>query len=165
MFLPKSVLVPTSGPVIPDDILNLTIAAKAVVPPAAPIAAAPVAATRPKPVAPKPVSSQAPLLRHGKPKYEDVPVTNIRTVIAKRLTESKQTVPHQYTSVKVNVLNAITLRQTLKEQGIKISMNDLVLKATAIALTKVPQLNAVWTGEGLCACSWLNIKCNIFLLL
>lgn len=144
---PWTPIIPTSGPVIPDDILNLTIAAKAVVPPAAPIAAAPVAATRTKPAAPKPVSSQAPLLRHGKPKYEDVPVTNIRTVIAKRLTESKQTVPHQYTSVKVNVLNAITLRQTLKEQGIKISMNDLVLKATAIALTKVPQLNAVWTGE------------------
>ena len=101
--------------------------------------------------APKPAlaPSSAPLLRHGKPKWIDTPVTSIRTVIAKRLSESKQTVPHQYTSVKVNVKNAIGLRKTLKDQGVNISMNDLVLKATAVALTKVPQLNAIWTGEGL----------------
>ena len=87
--------------------------------------------------------------RSGRPKFEDIPVTGIRNVIAKRLLESKNTIPHQYTSVKVNVANAVDLRKQLKTQGTNISMNDLVLKATAVALQKVPQLNAVWKGDGM----------------
>lgn len=130
--------IPSTGPVIPSDILNLSLAAKSIDP--IPVKAAAVKA----PVKP---ASTAPLTRSGKPKYVDIPVTTIRSVIAKRLSESKQTVPHQYTSVKVNVKNAIGLRKSLKDQGVNVSMNDLVLKATSVALKKVPQLNAVWTGE------------------
>lgn len=129
--------IPATGPVIPDDILNLSVAAKSVEPPV----------KAPSAVKPKSPVSDAPLLRNGKPKYVDVPVTTIRSVIAKRLSESKETIPHQYTSIKVNVKNAIGLRKTLKKQGINVSMNDLVLKATAVALTKVPQLNSVWNGQ------------------
>jgi len=131
---PWTPTIPKSGPKIPDDILNLSTAAKASQPPA--------------PKRPKVAQTTAPPVdRSGRPKFEDIPVTGIRNVIAKRLLESKNTIPHQYTSVKVNVANAVDLRKQLKAQGTNISMNDLVLKATAVALQKVPQLNAVWKGD------------------
>ena len=57
-------------------------------------------------------------------------VSNIRGVIAKRLTESKQTVPHQYSSAKINVANAAAMRKDLAENGFKISMNDMVIKVS-----------------------------------
>ena len=85
--------------------------------------------------------------RGRKPRYVDIPVTNIRKVIAKRLTESKQTVPHQYSSVKINVAAANQLRKSLAEAGFKVSMNDMVIKAVGLAMRKVPQLNAIWTGD------------------
>lgn len=86
-------------------------------------------------------------MRDGRPKFTDIPVTQIRNVIAKRLSESKQTVPHQYTSVKVNLDNATGMRVTLKERGHNVSMNDIVLKATAMALKSVPELNSRWNGN------------------
>ena len=122
--------------------MNLSIASKA---------AEPSNTVASKAVAPpKPVTANqpVPLLRGGRPRWVDTPLTGIRNVIAKRLTESKQTVPHQYTSVKVDLDRATQMRKELKAGGVKISMNDLVLKATSVALQKVPQLNAVWNGQG-----------------
>ena len=84
-------LVPKSGPVIPESILALANAPKSIPPPPA--------------AAKAPVTAAAPVLdaRGRKPRFTDIPVTNIRNVIAKRLSESKQTVPHQYSSAKINV--------------------------------------------------------------
>lgn len=129
--------IPASGPKIPDEILRLAIVKSPSAAAQAPKAQAQAEARIPEGV---------PRMRDGRPKYQDAPVTNIRNVIAKRLTESKQTIPHQYTSVKVAIDNAISLRKTLKESGASVSMNDIVLKGVSLALKQVPELNAVWSN-------------------
>jgi len=133
---PWTPLIPKAGPKIPEDILSLSVAEASAAPISLPV-------KERTPVVP----SNVPLSRSGKPKYVDIPVTGIRNVIAGRLSQSKQTIPHQYTSVRVNVENAVKLRKMLKERGTNVSMNDLVIKATAVALKKVPQLNAIWDGS------------------
>ncbi|OEL18887.1 Dihydrolipoyllysine-residue acetyltransferase component 1 of pyruvate dehydrogenase complex, mitochondrial, partial [Dichanthelium oligosanthes] len=80
--------------------------------------------------------------------YEDIPNSQIRKVIAKRLLESKQTTPHLYLSKDVVLDPLLTFRNELKEQhGIKVSVNDIVIKAVAIALRNVPEANAYWNSE------------------
>ena len=78
----------------------------------------------------------------GNQGYEDIPVTNMRKVIAERLTFSKQSIPYAYYSQNVDARDALQFRSDLLEKGIKVSMNDLVLKAAAKAL----QLNPVVNG-------------------
>lgn len=79
------------------------------------------------------------------PYYTDIPNNNMRKVIAKRLTESKANVPHFYTSIEVNVDSVMQLRKKLKrDYDINVSVNDLVIKATALALRDVPEANAKW---------------------
>jgi pyruvate dehydrogenase E2 component (dihydrolipoamide acetyltransferase) len=84
------------------------------------------------------------------PAYEDVPLTNMRKVIAKRLSESKQTVPHFYLTVDCDLDALLSLRsdinKTLDEKA-RVSVNDFVIKAMARALTLVPEANASF-GEG-----------------
>ncbi|XP_066385843.1 dihydrolipoyllysine-residue acetyltransferase component 1 of pyruvate dehydrogenase complex, mitochondrial-like isoform X2 [Miscanthus floridulus] len=80
--------------------------------------------------------------------YEDIPNSQIRKVIAKRLLESKQTTPHLYLSKDVVLDPLLTFRNELKEQhGIKVSVNDIIIKAVAIALRNVPEANAYWNNE------------------
>ena len=83
-----------------------------------------------------------------------VPHTNIRKVIAKRLLESKQTVPHFYLSADCVIDDLLSYRESINELApkdesgkvaYKISVNDIVIKACAMALKKVPQANASWT--------------------
>lgn len=80
--------------------------------------------------------------------YSDIPVSNIRGVIAKRLMLSKQTIPHYYLSVDINVDKILALRKQfnnqLKGDGVKISVNDFIIKATALACRKVPEANSSW---------------------
>jgi pyruvate dehydrogenase E2 component (dihydrolipoamide acetyltransferase) len=80
--------------------------------------------------------------------YVDSPVSNIRGVIAKRLMQSKQTIPHYYLSVDINVDKILALRKQfnnqLKGDGVKISVNDFIIKATALACRKVPEANSSW---------------------
>ena len=145
------------------------------------MANAPKSVPPPPATAKAPVSAAAPVLdaRGRKPRFTDIPVTNIRNVIAKRLSESKQTVPHQYSSAKINVgaanelrnviqdgltillqrssdnveslglcdISVSLVRKMLAKTGFKVSMNDMIIKAVSIAMKKVPELNAVWTGE------------------
>ena len=84
------------------------------------------------------------------PAYEEVTLTNMRKVIAKRLTESKQTVPHFYLTVDCALDALLSLRsdinKTLDEKA-RVSVNDFVIKAMARALTLVPEANASF-GEG-----------------
>ncbi|KAL4449482.1 hypothetical protein ABPG77_007126 [Micractinium sp. CCAP 211/92] len=76
--------------------------------------------------------------------YTDVPNSQIRKIIAQRLQESKQTIPHLYVSADVDLEGVNGLRQALKQQGAKVSVNDCVIKAVALALADVPAANCYW---------------------
>lgn len=80
--------------------------------------------------------------------YEDLPNTQIRKVIAKRLLESKQGIPHLYLSSDVILDPLLAFRKELKDQhNVKVSVNDIVIKAVALALKNVPEANAYWNDE------------------
>ncbi|KAK6228344.1 hypothetical protein SCA6_000684 [Theobroma cacao] len=80
--------------------------------------------------------------------FEDLPNTQIRKIIAKRLLESKQNTPHLYLSSDVILDPLLSFRKELKEKhDIKVSVNDIVIKAVAIALKNVPEANAYWDVE------------------
>lgn len=80
--------------------------------------------------------------------FVDIPVSNIRGVIAKRLLESKTTIPHYYLTVDVNMdqINKLRARfnKQLEKEGVKLSINDFIIKAAAMACKKVPEANSAW---------------------
>lgn len=77
--------------------------------------------------------------------FDDLDVSQIRKVIAERLTFSKQNIPHYYVTVSVNVDKLLALRAKLNSaSSSKISVNDLVMKAAALAALKVPETNSSW---------------------
>ncbi|MBK1697845.1 pyruvate dehydrogenase complex dihydrolipoamide acetyltransferase [Rhodovibrio salinarum] len=84
--------------------------------------------------------------------YEEVPLNNMRKTIAKRLSESKQTVPHFYLSVDVEMDAVFKVRKELNDRAqargedYKLSVNDFIIRACALALKKVPQANAAFNG-------------------
>ena len=81
--------------------------------------------------------------------YDAVPNSGMRKVIASRLTESKQNAPHFYMTVDCNIDALKLVRKELNEkvEGTKISINDFIIRAAAIALERVPEANASWTEE------------------
>ena len=82
--------------------------------------------------------------------YTDVPLTRMRKAIARRLTESKTTVPHFYVVAHCRVDRLMTLRAEANEVSPrKLSVNDFVLKAVALALRDVPAANATWNGDSI----------------
>lgn len=84
--------------------------------------------------------------------YREIPNNNIKRVVARRLLESKQTVPHFYLSVDCNLTNLLASRSALNEQGkgaYKLSVNDFVIKAVAMALKAYPAANTAWTDEAI----------------
>ena len=123
--------VPGSGPggrIVRRDVLGFT--------PATPAAAA-------GPVAPPAIVAIPTVLAD-----QELPVSNMRKTIARRLAESKFTAPHFYVTVEIDMDQAVALReQILKAENVKISYNDLVLKACAKALTRFPMVNASWLGD------------------
>jgi pyruvate dehydrogenase E2 component (dihydrolipoamide acetyltransferase) len=86
-------------------------------------------------------------------RYRDVPLSQMRKAIAKRLTQSIGPVPHFFLTIDVDMTEAVALRQRINQrfekEGIKVSPNDLILKATAMALTRHPWVNSAWTGEAI----------------
>ncbi|MCH2156930.1 MAG: pyruvate dehydrogenase complex dihydrolipoamide acetyltransferase [Opitutales bacterium] len=82
---------------------------------------------------------------------KSVPVSNMRGTIARRLLESKTQIPHFYLSIEVNATALIKFRGELnaglESQGVKLTVNDLILKAATEALRRVPSLNASWMGD------------------
>ncbi|MEO9899732.1 pyruvate dehydrogenase complex dihydrolipoamide acetyltransferase [Nisaea sp.] len=112
-------------------------------------AAAPVPAAAPAP-APSLGSAPSPDVP-GLPAFDEIPNTNMRKVIAKRLAESKQFAPHFYLTVDCEIDALLNVRKELnaKLDGEKVSVNDLVIKASAQALKKVPAANASWTDEAI----------------
>ena len=93
------------------------------------------------------------------PAYTDVSLSNIKRVTAKRLTESKQTVPHFYVSVDVRMDALLAVRQQLNDSlaasapkgstapPTKLSVNDWIIKAAALACARVPEVNSSWMGD------------------
>jgi len=82
--------------------------------------------------------------------FTDTPVTHMRKIIAKRLLESKLTLPHSYMAIEIEMDNLMATRAKFNEQNnSKISVNDLVIKAVAYALKSVPEANAYWTDDAI----------------
>jgi pyruvate dehydrogenase E2 component (dihydrolipoamide acetyltransferase) len=89
--------------------------------------------------------SAAPL---GHESYTDTPISQMRKTIAARLSESKFTAPHFYLTVEINMDKAVEAREAMNQiSEVKISMNDLVVKAAGMALTKHPKINSSWLGD------------------
>ena len=92
-----------------------------------------------------PAVAKAPV---GEVSFDEVPVSQMRKVIAKRLAESKFSSPHFYLTINVDMDNAVASRERLNEVSpVKISFNDLVLKACAVALKQHPKVNSSWLGD------------------
>ncbi|PID37118.1 MAG: pyruvate dehydrogenase complex dihydrolipoamide acetyltransferase [Rhodobacterales bacterium] len=83
--------------------------------------------------------------------FEELPLNNMRKTIAARLTEAKQSIPHFYLrrDIKLDALLAFRaqLNAQLEARGVKLSVNDFIIKACALALQSVPAANAVWAGD------------------
>ncbi len=91
-----------------------------------------------------------------------VELTRMRKAIARRLSESKSTVPHFYLSQDIEVDQLLALRKQLKETtSARITVNDLILKAVARALVEVPQANACWAGDSITQFSTADISVAI----
>ncbi|MBT6204487.1 MAG: pyruvate dehydrogenase complex dihydrolipoamide acetyltransferase [Alphaproteobacteria bacterium] len=105
------------------------------------VAAAPVAASRPAAVPPAPPPAGA--------AYEEIKVSNMRRVIAERLQEAKQTIPHFYLTVDCELDRLLALRKDLngRSDAYKISVNDFVIRALALGLKQVTEANAQWAGD------------------
>lgn len=116
---------------------------------AAPAPAAPTpATTAPKPAAPAAPAVQPFAYGGGGDNYEDVPVSQMRKVIARRLGESKFSAPHFYLTREIDMAKVMQLRKKLNEfSPVKLSFNDLVVKAAAAALREHPAVNSSWMGD------------------
>ena len=90
---------------------------------------------------PLPVSTSA---------YTDIPLSNVRKVIASRLSESKTSIPHFYLTIQLNADKILKLREILNKESngsFKLSVNDFVIKASSLALRDVPAVNSSWQGS------------------
>ena len=134
------------GRIVKADIENATqtAAPKAAAAATAPSASAPAAmATGP--------SSDTVAKMYADREYEEITLNGMRKTIAARLTEAKQTVPHFYLrrDIQLDALMAFRaqLNKQLEPRGVKLSVNDFIIKACALALQEVPDANAVWAGD------------------
>ena len=116
----------------------------------APQASAPAAAAAPAAMPSSPSADMVARAYEGR-SYEEISLNGMRKTIAARLTEAKQTVPHFYLrrDIKLDALMAFRaqLNKQLEGRGVKLSVNDFIIKATALALQAVPTANAVWAGD------------------
>lgn len=85
--------------------------------------------------------------------YREVPLSQMRKTIAKRLTQSIGPVPHFFLTIEVDMTQSMALRKRINErfadEGVKVSPNDLIVKAAAMALTRHPWVNAAWTDQSI----------------
>ncbi len=126
------------GRIVKADVENATAQ------PAAPAAVAPAPA-------PKSADANTVMAMYADREYEEMPLDGMRKIIASRLTEAKQTIPHFYLRREIQ-LDALLkfrsdLNKSLADKGIKLSVNDFIIKACAMALQEVPDCNAVWAGD------------------
>ena len=133
------------GRIVKADVINATAAPKPA--PAAAAAAAPTATA----AAPTGMSADMVAKMYADREYEEVTLDGMRKVIAARLSEAKQTIPHFYLRRDIQLDALLKFRAQLNTQlagrGVKLSVNDFIIKAVAIALQQVPEANAVWAGD------------------
>ncbi|MCV2875324.1 pyruvate dehydrogenase complex dihydrolipoamide acetyltransferase [Rhodobacteraceae bacterium XHP0102] len=121
---------------------------------AAPAASSPAATAAPAQSAPalpaSPGADQIKKIYEGRD-YEEVALDGMRKTVAARLTEAKQTIPHFYLRRDIRIDNLLAFRGQLNAQlaarDVKLSVNDFIIKACALALQEVPDANAVWAGD------------------
>jgi len=84
----------------------------------------------------------------GTESFTDEPISQMRKTIAKRLAESKFTAPHFYLTLAIDMDNAISARKQINSlEGVKVSYNDMVIKAVALSLREHPNVNSAWLGD------------------
>ncbi|WIY24235.1 pyruvate dehydrogenase complex dihydrolipoamide acetyltransferase [Parasedimentitalea psychrophila] len=132
-------------------IVKADVEAAAAAPKTAPVvtaaAAAPTAAT----AMPTGASAEMVAKMYADRDYDEISLDGMRKIIAARLTEAKQTIPHFYLRRDIQLDALLVFRAQLNKQlaarGVKLSVNDFIIKAVAIALQQVPEANAVWAGD------------------
>ena len=134
------------GRIVKADVDGATAAPKAAAPaPAAAATAAPALAKAPT------VSAEGVAKIYADREYTEIPLDGMRKTIAARLTEAKSTIPHFYLrrDIKLDALMAFRaqINKGLESRGVKLSVNDFIIKACANALQSVPAANAVWAGD------------------
>jgi pyruvate dehydrogenase E2 component (dihydrolipoamide acetyltransferase) len=133
-------------------------------PGAAPAAAAPVAAPAAAATGPAaaPAAAPASVWYDETIPHEVEKLSNIRKTIARRLTEAKQTIPHIYLTVDIQLDALLKLRgqlnKSLEGRGVKLSVNDMLIKALAVALAQVPKCNVTFAGDKLVKYSRADIS-------
>ncbi len=144
------------GRIVKSDIEAAILAARQ--PAAAPSPPLARSAAAPTPAAPALTSTPPTLLSKervlalaGNPPYTERPLNAMRRVIARRLTEAKQTVPHFYLTIDCEIDELLKIRAELngRSEAYRISVNDFVIRATALALRQVPAANASWSDEAI----------------
>ena len=117
----------------------------------APAKPAPAAVSAAAPTPAPAVSSDAIAKIYADREFTEIPLDGMRKTIAVRLTEAKQTIPHFYLRRDIKIDNLLSFRGQLNKQlearGVKLSVNDFIIKACALALQTVPAANAVWAGD------------------
>ncbi len=120
---------------------------------AAAVAAAPAVTKAAAPAASMPtgMSAETVMKMYADRPYDEIALDGMRRTIAARLTEAKQTIPHFYLRRDVRLDALMSFREQLNKQletrGVKLSVNDFIIKASALALQAVPNANAVWAGD------------------
>jgi pyruvate dehydrogenase E2 component (dihydrolipoamide acetyltransferase) len=115
-------------------------------------AAAPTRAEAPRPTEAPAITPPLPPPGPPTEPYAEIKLSNMRKVIARRLTEAKQTIPHYYLSVECELDALLRLRKELNARegaDYKLSVNDFLIKALALALRQVPAANRAWGGDKL----------------
>ena len=143
------------GRIVKADVLGATAQpgpAAAAPAPAIATAVAPAAASAaPQPAMAQGASADAVMQIYKDRPHEEIKLDGMRKTIAARLTEAKQTIPHFYLrrDIKLDALMAFRaqLNAQLAQRGVKLSVNDFIIKAAALALQAVPAANAVWAGD------------------
>ncbi len=142
-----------NGRITKSDIDNYQPSAAGATPQAAvseheiPAKAAP-AQTAPAAAQPSTVSSQPSTTAYGKEEFEEIPVSQMRKTIARRLAESKFSAPHFYLTMSIDMDACVAARKRINDVSpVKISFNDMVLKAVAVALKQHPKVNSSWLGD------------------
>ncbi|NDW47584.1 pyruvate dehydrogenase complex dihydrolipoamide acetyltransferase [Ruegeria sp. PrR005] len=138
------------GRIVKADVIGAT-AQPAAAAAAAPAAAAPATPAAAPAAAPSGPSADMVARMYEGREYEEVKLDGMRKTIAARLSEAKQTIPHFYLrrDIKLDALMKFRaqLNKQLEGRGVKLSVNDFIIKAVANALQQVPDCNAVWAGD------------------
>ena len=134
------------GRIVKADVLSATATTTTM--PAASASASPAAASA---ITAPSVSADAIAKLYADREYTEIPLDGMRKTIAARLTEAKQTIPHFYLRRDIRIDDLLSFRAQINKQlesrGVKLSVNDFIIKACANALQAVPAANAVWAGD------------------